>query len=233
MAADDWLALFTLGLVIVGGVQLRLFWVQLRLIGQSLIDAKKSADAAEGAANAANKQAKIAERALTELERPWVFIFGVKELVPDENNIDFFVQYTVTNYGKMPAIIEQAWIGFVFSDRGEPPAPPELWDDHELVTAAILPVGERREKIKEYLPGGMAGEDMLVRLRGPEDFKRGRDTTFAPVFNVPKGSDVFFRAIIKYRGPSTAAHITEALWLFNEGSLQFMQRGGETYNYAK
>jgi hypothetical protein len=77
----DWLAhdaagFFTLWLVIIGGAQLALFYVQLKLIRESLIDAQQAADAAtkgakaaEGAAEAAGKQAKIAEESFAKLER--------------------------------------------------------------------------------------------------------------------------------------------------------------------
>jgi hypothetical protein len=70
---NDPIADFTLGLVLVGIFQVGLFYVQLQLIGKSLVDAKESADAAKGAAGAAERQAKAAEESLKVLERPWIF----------------------------------------------------------------------------------------------------------------------------------------------------------------
>jgi hypothetical protein len=60
MTPDSLLAIFTLGLVFVGCFQVGLFYVQLRLIGESLRDAKKAADAAESTATAALLQARAA-----------------------------------------------------------------------------------------------------------------------------------------------------------------------------
>jgi hypothetical protein len=236
-AEEPWLTkdaagFFTFLLVVVGGFQVGLFVWQLGLIRESLDDAKKAADAAEGAANAAGKQAKIAERALTELERPYVFIFDVKEFGFDRETSEYFVEYSVANYGKMPAIIEGAYIGFVFSDRAEPPAPPLMEDSHTLMTAPILQAGERREKIREYLPTGSTTGAIFVDVR----FQRPSERTHAvgPVFDVPEGNDYFLRAIIDYRGPSSHGHSTGALWLANyPASGQLAQRGGDEYNYIK
>jgi len=65
-SADLWTAIFTGLLVIVGVVQAGLFLWQLRLIRDSLSDAKTAADAAK-------KSADTAERTLTDLEAPFLF----------------------------------------------------------------------------------------------------------------------------------------------------------------
>jgi hypothetical protein len=232
---DGWpdpLVIVTFLLVIVGTAQLGLFYRQLTLIRESLVDAKKAADAAEGAASAAGKQAKIAEATLTQLERPYIFIFDVREFGFDPETAEYFVEYSVANYGKMPAIIEGAYIGFVFSDRAAPPAPPLMEDSHTLMTAPILQAGERRDKIREYLPTGSTTGAVFVDVR----FQRPSERTRAvgPVFDVPEGNDYFFRAIIEYRGPSSQGHSTGALWLTNyPASGQLAQRGGDEYNYVK
>jgi hypothetical protein len=232
---DGWpdpLVIVTFLLVIVGAAQLGLFYRQLTLIRESLVDAKKAADAAEGAASAAGKQAKIAEAALTQLERPYVFVFDVKEFGFDVESSEFFVEYSVANYGKMPAIIEGAYIGFEFSDRVAPPSPPLMEDSHTLMTAPILQAGEKREKIREYVPTGMTTGDIIVDVTSKNPFEgTGKE---GPVFDVPKNNDVFFRAIIEYRGPSSHGHSTGALWLANYPRPgQLAQRGGDDYNYVK
>ena len=67
--------------------------------------------AARRAANAAIRQAKAAEDALTQLEKPYIFVFGVKQIFQDQSTNDFFVTYTVANFGKLPpAIIEGSTI---------------------------------------------------------------------------------------------------------------------------
>jgi hypothetical protein len=72
------LALFTFLLFVAAAIQAGLFVWQLDLIRKSLADGKITAVAAKDAAEAAIRQAKIAERALTEVERPWLFFIGAE-----------------------------------------------------------------------------------------------------------------------------------------------------------
>ena len=88
--------------------------------------------------------------------------------------------------------------------------------------------GEQREKIREYLPAGMVGEDVIVKIerRGPGEGE------VSPTFTIPDGFDVFFRAVIRYRGPFSVGHETGAMWLYNAATFEFMVRGGDDYNYV-
>ena len=63
---------FTLWLVIVGGGQVVLFYVQLTLIRESLDDAKISADAAQDSARAANRAIDETEKRDKILRRPYI-----------------------------------------------------------------------------------------------------------------------------------------------------------------
>lgn len=206
--------------------------------------AKEAADAAKDAAEASAQQVKIAENALTQLERPYVFIFGVRGIKQDKSSQEFFVEYTVANYGKMPAIIEAPHIGFEISERAEPPMPPLLHDAHNLMATPILQAGEVRKKIRCYLPTGMVGEDINAVI----DTVRARDIdpntligdgvveevqTVMPTFTFEDGFDLFFRAVISYRGPFTRGHETGAVWLYSPGTFEFAVRGGEEHNYIK
>ena len=151
MAADNWLAMFTLGLVIVGGIQVRLFWVQLRLIGESLIDAKKAADAAEGAAHAAIRQAKVAEDTLSKLERPWIFVDLVQDLrgSPDDEFQEPYALFDIVNHGRGPAIIEE-FHGEINSNDLRPGAP-LLRDEFH----GIIGPGKAMEGCKIECPRGL------------------------------------------------------------------------------
>jgi len=199
-------------------------------------------------AEASAEQARIAGAALTQLERPYVFIFGIRGIKRDAASKDFFVEYTIANYGKMPAIIEAPYIGFVISERGEPPIPPLIFDGHSLMNSPILQAGEQRKKTREYFPAGMVGEDIIARvdrvvraadiepnrvLLGASDGLDEISSDIVPTFNVPDGFDLFFRAVIRYRGPSTAGHETGAVWLYYPGTFEFAVRGGEEHNYVK
>ncbi len=85
----------------------------------------------------------------------------------------------------------------------------------------------------------MAGEDINARIisigeaiNGTVHADEGTDGAI-PTFNIPEGFDVFFRAIIRYRGPFSGGHETGALWLYNPATFEFALRGGEEYNYTR
>lgn len=104
---------FTLWLVIVGGGQLLLFWVQLKYIRKSLNDAKIAADAAKLSADAAKKSAD----ALPAIERAYVYlddgiIDNIKEIVnSDAERIDAIIKFSLKNHGRTPAILKSIKCG--------------------------------------------------------------------------------------------------------------------------
>jgi hypothetical protein len=194
-------------------------------------------------AEASAEHARIARAALTQLERPYVFIFGVRGIKQNATSKDFFVEYTVANYGKMPAIIEAPHIGFDISERAEPPLPPLLHDSHRLMVSPILQAGEQRKKIRAYFPAGMVGPDIhgIVQVVTAADIdpqailSDAEEVTenVVPNINIPDGFDIFFRAVIRYRGPLTAGHETAAVWLYYPGTFEFAVRGGVEHNYVR
>jgi hypothetical protein len=179
---------------------------------------------------ASNRSAAAAERALTDLERPWIFVFGARLGERAHETDDWFVEYTVANYGKMPAIIEQANTGFEVSNRGEPPFPLECAEDHSLVIAPILAAGEPRALVEFFplqeSPDGSVEFDIIVNPADGEQTLRARP----PV--QMEGHDTFFRVIIRYRGPQSRDHETAACWLYLP-SRDFVLRGGEPYNHNR
>jgi hypothetical protein len=231
----DRLAWFTLCLVGIAILQAGLFVWQLLYMRKGMHDATIAAEAAAQSANAASVQTRIARDTQTNLQRPYIFAFDVGRLVraatDDGANDDWFIAYTVANYGSIPAIIETVRVGFELSDRVAPDMPPAASEDHDLVTSPILAANERREPYREYLSpdlhtGGIAfketgrGENKSLRVSGP-------------VFNIPKGDDLFFRIEITYRGPFTRNHETGAMWLVRPGLGDLVPRGGDEYNYEK
>ncbi|WP_454649276.1 hypothetical protein [Bradyrhizobium liaoningense] len=175
---------------------------------------------------AANRSAAAAERALTDLERPWLFAYGIRT-VPINQLGEWAVEFTVANFGKMPAIIEHARIGFVISDRGEPPTPLFADDDHDLVVSPILQAGERRV-IKEPFPNVEDGSASFRVLQSSS----GEILEATPGYQVPEDFDAFFRILINYRGPNTKGHESCVLWLY-QPPFDFLNRGGEEYNYTR
>jgi hypothetical protein len=210
--AADPIAIFTLGLVIIGGAQLAFFYWQLRFIRESLDDAKQAADSTTSAAAAATRQAKVAEDSLTKLERPYIFIFNISELETKEYVDDagptgddlLSVTYSVANYGKIPAIIKYAQAGMTIG--ATPDSPNRLHEGHTLIAAPILAAGEVRQKIPEqYIWAGGSEFD--------------QDGYVIPT--IPPGSVLFLWIIVTYRGPFTDQHETRACWMYNESTGRF------------
>jgi hypothetical protein len=104
---------FTLWLVVVGGAQLVLFWVQLKYIRQSLNDAKIAANAAKLSADAAKRSAD----ALPAIERAYVYLDdgisdNIDEIVnSDAERIDAIIKFSFKNHGRTPAILKSIKCG--------------------------------------------------------------------------------------------------------------------------
>ncbi|MCK1391690.1 hypothetical protein [Bradyrhizobium sp. 1] len=200
---------FTFLLLIVGAGQIVLFWYQLRLIRVSLDEAKISAAAAADAAKASSRQAYIAEETFAKIERPYLFVFKVSSLTVEEfEDVDghytwLNVKYSVANHGKIPAIIKCAQVSLsVFS---EPLPPARLEVHHSLISAPIIAPGEVREGIEERLQwNGPVGNDEYQNL-------------------IPDlGTDeLWFWAIIAYRGPFTDQHETRVCLRYDQATGWF------------
>jgi hypothetical protein len=97
------LALFTLALVIVGGLQAR------RL--------RQTVEATKEAAQAAKKSADVAERTLSLTNRPWLEVtdWELMNLTPDATP---FVQFKIRNFGKSPAWITRLQVKFTTINVG-------------------------------------------------------------------------------------------------------------------
>lgn len=200
---------FTAVLVVVGAVQLILFFWQLRLIRTSLDDAKVSADAAADAAKAASRQAHVAEETLARIERPYLYVIKVEGItVSDETGmfedgrIWLDVEYSIVNHGKIPAIVEEPRAGLSVSR--EPKLPPRLRFDDSLVIDPILAPGEVRLQSE--------------RLEWKE-FTATEDDPNAPFF----GEDqLWFWVIIPYRGPFSQDHEIRKCWRYDKDRCRFI-----------
>jgi hypothetical protein len=167
----------------------------------------RQAKLTKAAVEAATAQAEIAKRALTELERPYVFIFNVGRLEAEVINDDpefsgdalFSVTYSVANYGKTPAVIERAQAGLIVAQTLV--EPDRLGDYHSLIVSPILAPGEARH-------------DLVERLVW-DDFGNDEDSSIVP--NLGDRS-LFFAIIISYHGPFTNGHETRAYWRLNEAT---------------
>jgi hypothetical protein len=162
------------------------------------------------------------------LERPWIFVFGAKVVGPDVYN-EWYIEYTVANYGKMPAIISKVNNGIEISEKVEPAWPLEAVEGNSLVDAPILASGEQRT-IRELIPVQEA-EKGSVAYRTTQTESGEQTIEAIPLYNTPTGFDSFFIVKIDYRGPKSIGHGTAACWLYMP-PYDLLVRGGEDYNYT-
>lgn len=229
----DWVShdaagFFTLWLVIVGFGQAGLFLWQLRYMARGMEHSTLASQAANTSAIATVAQAEIARDSAVKLQRPYIFIFGVTDFRPAQTA--FSVDYTVANYGAIPAILEEVFVGFVSSNCFNPEGLLHIGDDHDLSTNPILAASEKRGPLSEDVPARMDSGAPINISDGGGGWCPNR---FVPDWNVPPDHDVFFRVVIRYRGPFSSGHETSATWLCERGSKQLIQRGGEEYNYNR
>jgi hypothetical protein len=170
------------------------------------------------------RSADIAERTFSDLERPYVYIFGVKDLRRDSDRMDpyDFLKYSVANYGKTPASIESAAFGISIGIEPEPPITVGVW--HSLLEPPILMPNERRDD-NAYIPENISMSQFADEYTPPSD------SYMEPDLN--DGENFFFCARIKYHGPFSNAHETSACWRWDRQSARLILYGEERYNYTR
>lgn len=184
----------------------------------------RATNAAVMSAQAGTRQAHVAEAALAQLERPYLFVFDISDLEADDyideagptGNLLLSVTYSVANYGKIPAIIKYAQA--ILGAGIEPPMPERLYDGHTLVAAPIFAAGERRDKVAQHHVW---------------DGESGNDENGQTVPTLKNGESLFLWIILTYRGPFTDQHETRACWLYNESTGRFIPHGGPDHTGQK
>lgn len=143
--ADDtfWLGMFTLALFFVALGQIALFWKQLRLIRESLVDAKVAADAAKAAANTAQKQVELARDEFNSTHRPKIrlkHIWLTSDIWAGESII---VNIVFGNNGTAEAFLNEAGIHFIIVRKGQslPPDPSMTPNITHAIAGRTLGIG--------------------------------------------------------------------------------------------
>jgi hypothetical protein len=184
----------------------------------------------------ASRGADVAERTLVDAERPYVFIFGVvKFTYVDDYEIgeSAYVEYTVANYGRTPAIIEEARACFLVPTVGDVDLVTTIDEDNPLFTSPIIGPGEKRTPIKHYRERvtDVDNPDGLYELKFSKH--EGRDEEFEITPVLTDKQSLYFRVIIKYRRPFTQGHETIACWRYWEPFGYFDLDERKTTNYEK
>lgn len=197
----------TIAIAIFTGV---LAWVTCGLLRANL----KTAGAAEVSANTARD-------AFTKLERPYIHAFGAYKLEIDRavvGGFEPFVRYSVANYGKTPAVLEDVIAYMIVSGETGPAGPPDDRGVHWLLRTPVFAPKERRDDLKQTIPEGLGFDhpstNEICPRTGPSE-------------------DLFLRVIIKYRGPFAGGYETSACWRLDGGNNRFAEFGGREYNYTK
>lgn len=179
------------------------------------------------AAVAASRAAKAAEESLTKVQRPYIFIFGVRECRASFNKeYDGFVPYTVANYGQTPAVIEKNGARLSLGDL--PEIPEQENEDHPLVISPVMEPGEKLDKLYAQSTFWLDSGGRVIDLR-----QSPSGEILQAVPNIPAGKSLFLWIKISYRGPLTGGHETSACWRYDQIVCQFISYGGEEYNYSR
>jgi hypothetical protein len=200
--ATGFLALVTGGLVYFGFRQVR--------------DNRRSIKAAEDST-------RIAERALTKLERPYLFILDYNWLLTEKAKADgpeCGLVYTVANGGKLPAFIKAVKLGIgigesIPSMQDEPPV-------HDFLTAPLIAGGEHRQVVQGFRLEDDDKPAHEYQIRG--------GMALIPGSLLVEASRVIAKISIEYDGPITTGHTTTACWEWHPVKYAFTQYGGPGHN---
>jgi hypothetical protein len=170
---------------------------------------------------ATKKSVDLAERALTELERPYLFVLDYNWLLAKRakaSDLKSGSVYSVMNGGRLPAFIKAVKVGIGFGE-----AIPSLHDEppiHDLLTAPLIGGGEQRQVIQGFADEG--GEPTReCQIRG------GMALIPSSAFSVDR---VIAKISIEYDGPITTGHVTTACWEWHPVKYAFTQYGGPEHN---
>jgi hypothetical protein len=216
-----------------------LTFIGVILVGWTLYHTKRAADFAadavdEGrkataAAVAANVEAKrhadLAEESFKRLERPYIYIFGVRKFEGSPKS-PARVEYCVANYGKTPANISTVATGISFFHQPLATLPVDYRDDpeHDLLVRPVLPPGDVRNHLFVDAPGNL-------------QFTPGQSASgeLIDVFPKPDRNEHAFVWIqVFYNGPfADQEYEISACWRYDTLTKRLVPWGGPDHNYAK
>jgi hypothetical protein len=178
------------------------------------------------AAEAAQIQADVAENTLTRIQRPYIYIFGVERLITSDliPAPTPYVEYSVANFGRTPAVIEIVNVGFFSGHLPEIPIRVDF--DHPLVISPILPPQDHRQKLRELLHEQFIDEDLGIIV----DLER---QTTHPLPRLTPSESFFFRVMVTYNGPYIRGYETSATWIWSSPERRFIQLNDEQYTYTR
>jgi hypothetical protein len=184
-------------------------------------DMKASIAAASRAADAANKSADIAERALTELETPFLSIkiidTGITRSYGKMGHDFQIIRFCVVNYGRTPARLIELADRFALLDinAGLPPeANPQSATRNQMPYGVIAPPSGESQEFTNTVFGAMA--NALITDSLPLQTKA-----------------IFFYGFIRYLTIFNEVYRLGFCFIFDKFSEKWLLAGGETHNYCR
>jgi hypothetical protein len=230
---EDPVAFYTLVLSIFTAVLAVVAIVQIRFLAR--------ADETAGiSAEAARKSADVAEKILVDAERPYIFVFGVsyfKAVREQDGRLIPSIEYSVANYGKMPAIVDYVTVDFFFDDADELIFPETDWiSDSQIVKSPVFRPGELRQKITCKLDrfDSIDSDDLSKITFAYFNIDHSGYPHRVPWASpqIPGKRTLKFKVVINYSGPFTKGHETSACWTYYQGSEVFSLED-KARNYRK
>jgi hypothetical protein len=170
------------------------------------------------------RSVKIAERSLTDLERPYIFVSefawtAIKDRQEYLGDLDYItLKYTVSNEGKIPAIIDHIW-----SHISVGTSPDIVGTSSISRQIQILPPGKRWET-SDSVHETLMEAKTVIEYGGCTEYRIPRHLV---------DESVFFQCVITYHGPFTNGHETSACLRCEDMSLSFEEFGGVKFNYIR
>lgn len=196
-------------------------WIQIAVGLGTLVGLAWTLKYTRDTARAGQKSADAADRALNAVERPYIFVWGVRgidhDVEMDHLNFVFFIRYSYGNHGKTPAIIESMAACISFDEVPENAM--EVRDWHPAKLNPIIVPGECRTDSQECPQVMLSFKDIYTESEPVE-------------IAFPETENFFFRLIIRYRGPFTTGHKTSACWAWDQKENCLVPYGGKEYNYT-
>ena len=194
-----------------------MLWIKT---GGLVTEATKASNIAKEAADAAKKAAEVAESALLNVERPYLLVtissFNIGNNITDKSGSFYcpVVTYSVSNHGKLPAIIDMVCAEIIHAPDEQLNDPISVEDTDTLLMERVIESNGWRQNL---------------------EFRNS--TIDAAIVNSPNLTDheIFFRIIIYYHGPFTKGHKTSGCWNVSfkyKDKLTLIQYGHDEYNYT-
>lgn len=156
-------------------------------------ETKSASDTATIAAKAAQKSAEIAERALTDLERPYLFIWGVSRMdrgTASKGTAIYdgvpLIRFQIGNFGRTPATVSYVQMGACkIPLSAEPEVPLMLHDFDSPTIPQVFAPGDKSEILGYALPDAIEVKPLQAGY-------------LLPI--IEDDQQLLFSVLIKYRG---------------------------------